>query len=174
MGQRRLFHRRELALDPVEPGGVCRGELKAYSVGLGPRLHRVGAMRREVVEDDPEAARVAAADGLEKDEKLARALAAPEVPVQLVPAHVVIGEQMADAVGACVGGAKPLGFPFALPGAPGVGPQFQRSELIDANYRFPARLGVFVEPLDGVFFYRTRGRWTPSRSSSAEGRCDVF
>lgn len=122
MGQRRLFQRGEFALDPVEPGGIGGRELKAHVVGLRPFHDLLGAMSRQVVEDDPDHAGVPPSDRLEKGEKIARAFARLEVAVQFVLADVVIRQEMTDAVGTGVGGAKPGGLFLSLPEPPRVRP----------------------------------------------------
>jgi len=157
VGEHVFFEVCELALDAVEPRGVGGNELEANIVPARPAADVGGFVHREVVGHDPQPPRVAAAQSLEQSEKLPGAFAFAKVTDHPAAAHVVSGEQLAHAVAARVGGALAMGAASALPGSAGLGPQFQRTEFIDADYLLAPRLRRAVEALRGVFFTSKSG-----------------
>lgn len=157
MAEHVLFEVGELAFDAVEPGSVGGDELEADVVLARPAADLRGLVHREVVGDDPEPPLVAAAQRTEQGQELSGPFALAEVPDHLSGAHVVSRQQMADAVAARVGGALALGPAPALPGPAGLGPQFERAELVDADYLLAPLLRRAVEPLGGVFFTSKSG-----------------
>jgi hypothetical protein len=152
MGQHILFQVRELTFDAVEPRGVGGQKLQAHVVEARPVDDLGCLVGAQVVQDDPNPAAIAAANDLEKTQKVARPFAADHPAPQSAAGDFVGAHQVAHAVAARVGGAQPVGAAVLAPRGAGVRTQFQRTEFIDADYRFAAAFGRAVQPFDGVFF----------------------
>jgi hypothetical protein len=157
----------ELRFDPVEPGGVvgCVGE---FDVVVGrPGAQLVAFVWGEVVEHEGEPClgRVAGADTRAEVEELDSCLVLGGLGGEQVGADVEGAEQVADALGAAVGGVDPAWFrPWRPRFAARLGLQVERPELVQADDRgrvVGPRLGESVRDrvqLEDPVFLRLEGR----------------
>src|SRR5262249_50081728 len=138
-----------LRLDAGLPGRIGRGVGGLDVVGLrpgpDPGVFARGQVRAEVVADDrdPDRWRIQSAQVAAELQEPGPGLARLDVPVQLVLAQLVGGEQVPDPGGPGIGGAHPVPrraawFPGLAadrgPLPPGPGLQVQGPELVNAEY----------------------------------------
>jgi hypothetical protein len=152
-----FFQVRKLTFDPIEPGSVRGQKLKAHIVLPRPLKYLLGLMRRPVIQNDPESSGIFSSNGLQKTQKLLRPLAPLEMAPKFTGAHIIGRQQMANAVTTTVGRSKSFRLVLALPGASSLWPQFQRAELINADYLLAPFLRRFVKRFDSVFFTSKSG-----------------
>jgi len=157
MRQNKFLQMRKLTFDPIEPRGVRRQKLKADIVRPGPLQDLRRLVGRPVVENDPQPPGVLAANRPEKTQELPGTFALFEMPPELARPHVVSRQQVAHAVGASIGGAKPLRLLPLAPRLPGVRSQLQRPELVDTNHLFAPLFRRLVKGFNAVFFTSKSG-----------------
>lgn len=147
-----LFQMCKLTLDSIEPRGVRGCKLESDIVVFDILHYRSRFVRRQIIQHNPDSPRIPTAHGFEKSQKVTGPFALCEMAPQFSGPDLVSAVEVAHAVPPTVRGAKSFRFSFALPRSSGVGPQFQRSELVDADYRFASLFRRLVERLRAVFF----------------------
>ena len=117
VGHGERTQRSELRLDRVGPGGIGRGQAQFDLVPRRPGPDGRGLVRRQVVHDDVDWCAVGSggADRLERAQGVVAALTAAYHTPELVVAVAVAAVEVADAVGAAVGGRQPIGVALSRP-----------------------------------------------------------
>lgn len=178
VGQGRALERAELGLDEVEPARIGRGEHRSDPQPAQQRQEaRAVVDVAEVVEDDVQPpAGIAGPESAEGLGHLNHPLAPAEDPPERVGVDVIEGQERPGSAAAVVRRPDPGGCVRLRPDDPALGPQLERSELVEADHPGPRR-ALGIEPPDGPLFSSNRGslevfqvltRWAvrPSRRNS--------
>src|SRR5215208_945159 len=115
--------------------GLGEAQLDVVPGGAGP--DRGGLVRRQVVEDDVDRVVVGSGrpDALERGEGVLAALVQPGDTPQPVLGEVVAAVEVADPVGAVVGGGQPVGMVVGRPAGAVAGPDAHGPNWSNAKHR---------------------------------------
>ncbi len=157
-GQRELAQRGEMALDPVEPGGIRRGVDEFHVVRRRPILDLPPVMRGKVIKHNikPFLLGIPGAKIFEKIKQRAPGLATFAVAQQQVLLEVERRKEHPRPLVAMVGRRQPSRFAALRPVTARIGPDLQRTELVQTNYP-PVFRRMVVELLDSFFLASNSG-----------------